>query len=66
MMQGTYEKTNQLRYFQNEKFRKENYFGKQKLVVNAKRMAAKVRRAEIEARMDAGYTYEQAGSNSSP
>jgi hypothetical protein len=29
--QGTYEKTNGLRYFGNEKFRKENYFGKQKL-----------------------------------
>jgi hypothetical protein len=31
--QGTYEKTNGLRYFGNEKFRKENYFGKQKLQV---------------------------------
>ena len=31
--QGTYEKTNSLRYFGNEKFRKENYFGKQKLQV---------------------------------
>lgn len=57
---GTYEDTNQLRYFSNEKFRKENYFGKQKLQVNAKRMAAKVRRAEIEERMDAGYSYDQA------
>jgi len=58
--QGTYEKTNGLRYFSNEKFRKDNYFGKQKLQVNAKRMAAKVRRAEIEERMDKGYSWEQA------
>jgi hypothetical protein len=51
---GTYEESNPIRYFGNEKFRKENYFGKKKLEVNANRMAAKVRRAEIEERSRAG------------
>lgn len=57
---GTYEDSNPIRYFGNEKFRKENYFVQQKLVVNAKRMGAKVRKAEIEERMDSGMSYEQA------
>ena len=81
--QGTYEKSNGLRYFGNEKFRKENYFGKQKLQVhsrgavnlflfaiyglllslqvNVARMTLKMRRAEIEERMDSGMSYEAAG-----
>lgn len=85
--QGTYEKTNGLRYFGNEKFRKENYFGKQKLQVrnrevavlkaiynnwpfirfhsqvNVARMTLKMRRAEIEERMDSGMSYEAAGKS---
>lgn len=57
---GTYEGSAGLRYFGNEKFRKKNYFGKQKLQVNQKRSAAKFRRAEIEARMDQGIKYDDA------
>ena len=58
---GTYEGSAGLRYFGNEKFRKKNYFGKQKLVLNDKRSRTKYRRAEIETRMDAGIKYEDAG-----
>ena len=35
---GKYEDSAGLRYFGNEKFRKKNYFGKQKLEVNKKRV----------------------------
>ena len=42
---GKYEDSAGLRYFGNEKFRKKNYFGKQKLEVNRKRSSAKFRRA---------------------
>ena len=59
---GKYEDSAGLRYFGNEKFRKKNYFGKQKLVANEKRMTAKRRRAEIEARMDRGIKYDDAGA----
>jgi len=57
---GTYEGSNPTRYFGNEKFRKKNYFGKQKSQVNVKRIAAKFRRFEIESRMDTGVKYEDA------
>jgi hypothetical protein len=59
---GKYEDSAGLRYFGNEKFRKKNYFGKQKLVANEKRMTAKRRRAEIEARTDRGIKYDDAGA----
>ncbi len=59
---GKYEDSAGLRYFGNEKFRKKNYFGKQKLVANEKRMTSKRRMAEIQRRMDMGIKYDLAGT----
>lgn len=59
-VKGKYEDTNNLRYFGNEKIRMSNLFEKKKLEPNVKRMSQKIRRAEIEEKMDEGYSYDDA------